>query len=384
MIEEGAVDDHMFVLVEGAVRVHQGDATLATLDAGATVGELAALVPGAALGVRHRARAVDAAAHREGRARRAAARPSRAGERRHRALVAMVRARRRTGTETPSPAPESTGRARRVARRGRAVADRAVRSVRRHGRAAGRRRQRHVPRGVRPGWLPGDVHRHRARRRRRVGGDRAQARSASTCCGIAVVVLGGAAVLFGTAWAIAAGGDGAWVSAPLLVLFPILIQLGFVFIGGQAGRILDIARDQGGLPADHGRLPGRARSSAACSAAPLVTCGSDRGPAARDGGRAGRLRRAGLGDGPALRRHALGRPGGTPPTAGGDGEPDDAARRGLAPRLFGSRFVALILGYQVLSALGSQLADFLVFDRATAQFPAAEDLARFLGRLHRR
>ena len=58
---------------------------------------------------------------------------------------------------------------------------------------------------------------------------------------IAVAVLGGAAALIAAAWLIAAGGDGAWVSAPLLVLFPILIQLGFVFIGAQAGRLLDIS-----------------------------------------------------------------------------------------------------------------------------------------------
>ena len=40
--------------------------------------------------------------------------------------------------------------------------------------------------------------------------------------------------------------------------------------------------------------------------------------------------------------------------------------------------MALILAYQVLSALGSQLADFLVYDRAGAQFPDPADLARFL------
>ena len=45
VIAEGALDDHMFVLVRGRVRVHQGEGTLAVLDAGATVGELAALVP---------------------------------------------------------------------------------------------------------------------------------------------------------------------------------------------------------------------------------------------------------------------------------------------------------------------------------------------------
>ena len=36
--------------------------------------------------------------------------------------------------------------------------------------------------------------------------------------------------------------------SPLLVLFPILIQLGFVFIGGQAGRILDIAGIKASFP----------------------------------------------------------------------------------------------------------------------------------------
>jgi CRP/FNR family transcriptional regulator, cyclic AMP receptor protein len=45
VIAEGAVDDHLFALVRGRLRVHQGEQTLAALDAGATVGELAALVP---------------------------------------------------------------------------------------------------------------------------------------------------------------------------------------------------------------------------------------------------------------------------------------------------------------------------------------------------
>jgi hypothetical protein len=45
---------------------------------------------------------------------------------------------------------------------------------------------------------------------------------------IAVAVLAGAAVGIGAAWVLAAGLGAAWVSAPLLVLFPILIQLGRV------------------------------------------------------------------------------------------------------------------------------------------------------------
>lgn len=45
IIEAGAVEDHMFVVVAGRLRVHQGDIELTVLEAGATVGELAALVP---------------------------------------------------------------------------------------------------------------------------------------------------------------------------------------------------------------------------------------------------------------------------------------------------------------------------------------------------
>jgi CRP-like cAMP-binding protein len=45
VIEEGAVEDHLFAVVRGRLRVHHGELTLATLEPGAAVGELAALVP---------------------------------------------------------------------------------------------------------------------------------------------------------------------------------------------------------------------------------------------------------------------------------------------------------------------------------------------------
>ena len=45
VIEQGAVEDHLYAVVAGSLRVHRGDETLATLGPGATVGELAALVP---------------------------------------------------------------------------------------------------------------------------------------------------------------------------------------------------------------------------------------------------------------------------------------------------------------------------------------------------
>ena len=45
LIEEGAVEAHLFAVVDGRVRVHRADRTLLELGPGTTVGELAALVP---------------------------------------------------------------------------------------------------------------------------------------------------------------------------------------------------------------------------------------------------------------------------------------------------------------------------------------------------
>jgi CRP/FNR family transcriptional regulator, cyclic AMP receptor protein len=45
LIEQGAVEAHLYAMVDGRVRVHRGDQTLLELGPGATVGELAVLVP---------------------------------------------------------------------------------------------------------------------------------------------------------------------------------------------------------------------------------------------------------------------------------------------------------------------------------------------------
>ena len=195
---------------------------------------------------------------------------------------------------------------------------------------------------------------------------------------IALSVLGTAAVGLGVAWLLARGGEAPWVSVVLLVLFPILVQLGFVFIGGQAGRFLDIAGIKSSFPRIMAGFPvgaviggvvggqlvtllGRTEdlllaTAVAQGSFTALVCGS---PAA-----ASRPTSAA----PVDRHRGRDR-------TGGDGErADRPSIRGL----LANPFVALILGYQVLSALGSQLSDFLVFDRAAAQYPEAADLAGFL------
>ena len=56
---------------------------------------------------------------------------------------------------------------------------------------------------------------------------------------VATATLGALAFLYGLSWVILVA-SGVWVSAVLLVLFLIALQIGFVFIGGQAGRLLDV------------------------------------------------------------------------------------------------------------------------------------------------
>ncbi|MET1232911.1 MAG: cyclic nucleotide-binding domain-containing protein [Candidatus Limnocylindrales bacterium] len=45
VIEEGAIEDHLFTVVRGRLRVHHGHHEVTTLAPGSTVGELSALVP---------------------------------------------------------------------------------------------------------------------------------------------------------------------------------------------------------------------------------------------------------------------------------------------------------------------------------------------------
>ncbi len=198
---------------------------------------------------------------------------------------------------------------------------------------------------------------------------------------ISVAVLGAAVVVFLGAWAVAADGNGSWVSGPLLVLFPVLIQLGFVFIGAQAGRVLDIAGIKGSFPrivagfpigaviggllaaplvdllgGTEGLLLATAVAQAAFTATVVVTGIRYAGLLAVAPSRAATADRA---DEAAVSTGA------------------GASERGMR-HLLSTPFVVVLMAYQVLSALASQLSDYLVFDRAAARYAEADELARFL------
>ena len=355
LMAEGAVEAHLYALVEGRVRVHRSGQTLVELGPGATVGELAALVPAPrtawvtalepTLVLRVDQAVLDdllvdwpELAH---------------------GVIAALVSRLRATAEHAGQGGEQYGPA-----RGRRSTDRAGARIRRDAGAADDHSQLAVPRHLWLGMAAGDIYRDRDRRQRGVGSRRPAARR-TRLAQIATVSLGGLAALFAASWVILAAG-GAWASAVLLVLFPIALQLGFVFIGGKAGRLLDVRQMKALFPRVVtgfavgfflGGLLGipllavlgstenllLATTAAQCAFLGLLLVTERRFPEARA---------APVVDSPVVVR---------PPLL----------------KLFASGLALLLLAYQVLSAMGSQVVDFLLFNRAAAHY-GGDDLTRFL------
>ena len=177
-------------------------------------------------------------------------------------------------------------------------------------------------------------------------------------------------VTVGSAWLVLALGDGLWVTFPLVVLFPVSIPVGFVLVGSQAGRLMDVREMKahfprvaagfsvgfavGGLLAAWlvGVLDGPVHLlgfATAAAAAWLVLARVT-----------SRRYRSVLGARPA---------------------PQDL-RRPSAPRrvsVLRNPLVLAVFGYQVLSAGVTQLLDYMVWERAAARYPDPADLAQFQG-----
>jgi hypothetical protein len=182
---------------------------------------------------------------------------------------------------------------------------------------------------------------------------------------VATASLVALAVLYAASWLILVAG-GVWVSALLLVLFPIALQMGFVFIGGQAGRLLDVRQLKERFPRivtgfSVGFLLGgllgipllavlgsTEHLLVATTVAQLVFLGLLLETERRF---------------PEMR------------TAPSESSPEVA--RPSARLLFASSLVLLLFAYQTLSAMGSQLLDFLFFNRAQVRY-SGDDLTRFL------
>lgn len=182
---------------------------------------------------------------------------------------------------------------------------------------------------------------------------------------LATATLGALAALYAVSWPTLALG-GVWMSAVLLVVFPIALQVGFVFIGAQAGRLLDVRQLKDLFPRIVsgfalgflvGGLLGIPLLAVLGSTEHLLLATT-----------VAQLAFLGL-----LLRTERRFPE-VRATA-----PDEGLSVARPPlrTIFASGIALLLLAYQVLSAAGSWVLDFLLFDRASARY-SGDDLTEFL------
>jgi hypothetical protein len=182
---------------------------------------------------------------------------------------------------------------------------------------------------------------------------------------VAAVSLSSIAVLYFASWGILVAG-GIWVSAALLVLFPIALQMGFVFIGGQAGRLLDVRQMKERFPRVVGGFSVGFLLGGLLAISLLALLGSTEDLLL--GTTVAQLAFLGL---------LLETERRFPEVRAAPIEPSQETARPSARTLFASGLVLLLLVYQVLSAMGSWLVDYLLFNRAHAHY-SGNDLTRLL------
>ena len=158
-----------------------------------------------------------------------------------------------------------------------------------------------------------------------------------------------------------------WVSFALLVLVPIVVPVGFIFVVGQAGMLLDVRT----LKALYARV--------VAGFALGVVVGGLAGPILLDalGETADLLAAAAAAAGLlfALVVLALGDTRRSSPRWNTRTSAHERPTLGALSR---NRFVVLIVAFQMLSAVESQWLDFLVFDRAAQRYEDSTELARFV------
>lgn len=178
-------------------------------------------------------------------------------------------------------------------------------------------------------------------------------------------VLAGFAAAMIVAAALAMSGP--WVSVVLLVLVPIMVPVGFMFVVGQAGVLLDVRVLKASYP------------KVIAGFALGLVAGGLAGPFLLDAmGRTEGL--LALAAAVAVAFFVL-----AEVTARGYptqfAAAESSAAEGTRPTLrtlARNRFVVLIMAFQMLSAIESQWLDFLVYDRAAQRYASSEALASFI------
>lgn len=185
---------------------------------------------------------------------------------------------------------------------------------------------------------------------------------------LSLATLGAVALFFLLTWLGLLLSDAGWIVFILMVSFSVIIQLGFVLLGNQAGRLFDVREMKGKFPRvvagfAVGFLLGGfiasllagviGRTENLLLPALMASLSMLAFLFAADRRYHERLVHAGAGGGR------------------GPGKP--------LWQLLAKRFVLLIVLYQMLSAMVSQLLDFMLFDQAAARYSDSLGLAAFLG-----
>jgi hypothetical protein len=196
---------------------------------------------------------------------------------------------------------------------------------------------------------------------------RAQARL--SLAALAIAVLASYAVLVAAGYLVLVLADADWVTFPLVVLFPLAIPVGFVLVGSQAGRLLDVREMKEHFPRIVAGFSVGFAVGGLLGAALVKVLGVEQ-LLLVDLLPAGAFVALVVATARRYPDQLRARPVAAPPTPTGDGS---------TRRIPVSTFLVVIFGYQLLSAAVTQLFDYIVWNRAAARYPAADDLAHFQG-----
>jgi hypothetical protein len=188
---------------------------------------------------------------------------------------------------------------------------------------------------------------------------------------LAAVSIAAILVLVTTGWLVLEIDNGTWVTFPLVVLFPITIPVGFVLIGSQAGRLMDVREMKAHFPRVVAGFSVGLGGGALLAAWLVHLVGGPVTLLAFDATAAAIWLVVALVTARRYPTLLLVRPRAAPRT--GTSEPRPAST------LLSNPLVVAVFGYQVLSATVTQLLDYMVWERAAHRYPDATDLARFQG-----
>jgi hypothetical protein len=191
--------------------------------------------------------------------------------------------------------------------------------------------------------------------------------------GLATAVLVGYAVLAAAGWVVLVTAEGRWVTFPLLVMFPLSIPIGFVLVGSQAGRLLDVRQMKAHFPRIAAGFSVGFAVGGLSAAVVVPVLGGPENLLVLDVVAA--LAMLGLVLETAHRHPSELRAAPAPRAIPRSNLPSTTGIRELLTH----RLVVLIFAYQVLSAAVTQLLDYMVWERAAVRYPDPSDLAQFQG-----